>query len=184
MTGEEKIEVELTHTDEMMADELRAMLGVSRVRLTLGAFASLSLLRSPYVHGGEVTEEALATAMDLVRHEDMSPLEFHAELQREMDAAFRAFETIQPDNEPSGGKTSDILPFSPEWFADIIASACQSMPSITYKQAWRDVPMTMLTHLAVSTARRGGAITARPTDIKDALARFREMRRKETDNER
>lgn len=180
MTGEEKIEVQLVHTDEMMADELRAMLGMGRVRLTLGAFAALSLAGSPYVHGGAVTEEALETAMSLVDHDEMSPLEFHDALQRELDAAFRVFETIQPDPQDAPpGRTSEIIAFSPEWFSDLISSACQSMPSITYDQAWNEIPMAMICHLAVSTDRRSGAVTARAGNVKDALAKFREMRHKE-----
>lgn len=176
MDGSEKIEVNLIHTDEMMADELRAMLGMGRVRLTLGAFAELALAGSPYVHGGSVTEAALATAMTLVDHDEMPPLEFHEILQREVDAAFRPYETVQPDPETESCRTSEIRDYSPEWFSDIVANACQSMPSITYDQVWREVPMAMLTHLAVSTARRNGAITARTPDVRDAIRQFKQKR--------
>lgn len=179
MTGSEKITVADTHTDAMLADELRAMLGRGRVRLTLGALADLALARSPYLLGGEVSAEDAEAAYGCVPHADgMEPLEFHEAVQREMDTAFRVFEAIQPDAETSASpaKTSEIGLFSPEWFADLIAQACQSMPSLTYAQAWDEVPLAMMVHLAVATARRNGAVTARPHGVAEALRQFRAMR--------
>lgn len=177
MTGNEKITVEKTHTDEMVRDELKAMLGASKIHLTLGALASLAVLKSPYIYGGSVTENVLETAFGLVKHEEMSPLEFHEALQSEIDTAFRVFETIVPDHKESANdKTSEIETFSPEWFSDTIAQACQSMPSLTHKQVLWEMPLVFVFHLAISTARRNGAITRRPNDVKAAIREFKAMR--------
>lgn len=180
MLGNEKITVAKTHTDEMVRDELKAMLGVGQVHLTLGALASLVVLHSPYIYGGKVTEEALADAYGVVPHGNLGMLEFHEALQEALDTAFRAFELIVPDattdNKPS--KTSEIEIYSPEWFSDVISQACHAMPSLTYRQLMDETPLTLVFHLAVSTARRNGAITSRPNDVKEAIKQFNEMRNK------
>lgn len=176
MTGNEKITVEKTHTDQMVQDELKAMLGVGKVRLTLGAIASLKVLNSPYILGGKVTEVELENAYNIVQHDDIDPMTFHEALQAEIDTAFRAFDIIVPEPEKGSSKTSEIEIFSPEWFADIVSQACQSMPSITYQQIWGEIPLTMVFHLAVSTARRNGTVTRRPDSIKEAIKQFKAMR--------
>lgn len=180
MNGSEKIQVNKLHSDEMVCDELKAMLGVGKVHLTLGALASLAILKSPYLYGGKVGEEQLVEAYELVKHDDnLEPIEFHEELQKEIDTAWRAFEILVPDNEMKPQKTSEIETFSPEWFADVISQACQSMPSLTYGQILHQIPLTMILHLAVSTARRNGTLTVRPNDVHEALRQFREKRSKE-----
>lgn len=178
MNGNEKITVEKTHTDEMIADELKAMLGAGKVRITLGGLASLVVMKSPYVYGGKVTEKELEAAYRLIGHGNLGPMEFHEALQEELETAFRVFETIVPDDKPGNqSKTSEIGLYSPEWFADIISQTCQSMPSLTYRQLMDEIPLAMVFHLSVSACRRNGALTRRPDDVKEALKKFKEMRK-------
>lgn len=178
MTGNEQIEVNNLHTDEMVQNELKSMLGVGKVHLTLGALASLAILKSPYLYGGTATEQNLIDAYELVKHDEIDIAEFHTVLQDEIDTAFRAFEILVPDPKADSVKTSEIETFSPEWFADVISQACQSMPSLTYSQILYQIPLTMILHLAVSTARRNGALTERPHDVKEALKQLKQMREK------
>jgi len=178
MNGTEKLKIESTHTEAMIANELQRMLGVGKVRLTLGALASLALLKSPYLYGGEVSNDALESAYSVVKHDkDMSPLEFHKALQDDLDTGLRAFALIVPEAEQQQkGKTSEIETFSPEWFADVASQACLSMPSLTCHQVFWEAPLALISHLAVSTMRRNGAITERPRDINAALKAFRELK--------
>ena len=179
MDGSEKITVSKTHTDDMVRDELLAMMGVGRLHVTMGALASLVALRSPYVFGGEVSDSDLDAAMGVVPHGNLGRMEFHEAIQDALDTAFRVFETIVPDAKQSPGKTSEIECYSPEWFADMISQACQSMPSLTYKQIMDETPLTMVFHLAISTARKNGAITARPNDMKEAIKQFNALKKKD-----
>lgn len=174
--GSEKITVQKTHTDEMIRDELLAMIGVGRVHLTIGSLAALASLDSPYIRGGSVSEDQLDKAYSVVSHGELDRMAFHEELQRELDTAFRVFETILPDPKRSSEKGSEIATFSPEWFADMISQACQSMPSLTYRQLMDEIPLAMVFHLAVSSFRRNGATTGRPNDVGEALRQFKTMR--------
>ena len=180
MIGNEKITVEKTHTDDMVREELLAMLGVGSVNLTLGSLAWLVALHSPYIFGGKVTEEAIVGAYGVVSHGDLDMLNFHEALQEALDTAFRAFELIVPDaTDSKPSKSSEIEVYSPEWFADVISQACQAMPSLTYKQIMDETPLTMVFHLAISTARKNGAITARPNDMKEAIKQFNALKKKD-----
>jgi len=176
----EKITVEKLHTSAMLDEELKTMLGASEIKLTLGGLMSLVIVNSPYIYGGKVDEEALAKAFTFIEHGSLDIVTFHTALQNALDTAFRVFEIIEPDEDPTkrGGKTSEITDFSPEWFADIISQACQSMPSLTYHQILYETPLVTVFHLAVSTARRNGAITRRPDDTLAAIAQFRELQKR------
>lgn len=177
---ENKITVSKLHTAEMLDDELKTMLGASELKLTLGGLMSLVIINSPYVYGGKVDENSLAQAYGLIEHGDMDVVKFHEELQKSMDTAFRVFEILVPDDDPTAkkGKTSEIENFSPEWFSDIIAQACQSMPSLTYNQILYEIPLVSVYHLAMSTVRRNGGITARPNDMKSAIEQFKELQKR------
>ncbi len=177
---ENKITVSKLHTAEMLDDELKAMLGASDIKLTLGGLMSLVIINSPYVYGGKVDENSLAQAYALIEHGDMDAIKFHEALQKALDTAFRVFEILVPDDEPTTkkGKTSEITNFAPEWFSDIMSQASQSMPSLTYRQLLYETPLVAVFHLAMSTARRNGAITARPNDMKSAIEQFKELQKK------
>ena len=176
----QEIIVEKLHSDSMINHELELMLGLGEIKLTLGGLMSLAIVHSPYLYGGSMDEESLAKAYTLIEHGDMDIMKFHTELQNELDSAFRVFEIIVPDDDPTAkkGKTSEIGDWSPEWFSDIISQACQSMPSLTYHQILNDMPLVAVFHLAVSTARRNGARTERPNDVRDAIKQLKEMRNK------
>lgn len=179
------IEVRKLHSEEMIGDELKDMLGVGRLTLTLGMVESLWLVESPYIKGGKVEEQDLAKALELIPHGEMEPLEFHEALVQALETAFRAYEIIVPDDkdDKNQGKVSEIDTFYPEWLADTISSACSAMPSLTYHQIMWEVPVVLVFHLAVSTARRNGCITRRPDDLKEAvrLLRERNAKRRETE---
>lgn len=169
----EEIKVESLHTKAMIKQEMRDCLGDGKIFLTLGGLERLWLVDSPYLVGGELSEEALLQAMHIVRHvTDISPDEFHNELSTAIDTAFRAFELLKPEDEKEDEDNQD--PFSPEWMADVMGLACQSMPSITYDEILHVMPLAMTLHLAVATARRNGAETQRPIDYKAALRKMRE----------
>ena len=172
------IDVPSRHTDEMMARETEGMLGLSKVRLCLGHLMMLAHRRSPYVYGGKVEPEELSYAMELLGCGEMDPLEFHGEFLAELDAAFRPLELFEEDRkDDKEAKRSVIDAFSPEWLADAIRCACEAMPSITMEQALWTVPLVMIMHLGVSTARKNGAVTQRPVDFKEAMRIMRERRR-------
>ena len=77
------------------------------------------------------------------------------------------------------GRESDIPPFSPEWMADIISLAAQSLPSLTLRQALWETPLAMLVHLGLSTARRNGGITRRDLGAEEAIRQLLERRKAE-----
>lgn len=173
-----EIVVNKLHSDAMLESELRAMLGTGEIKLTLGGLMGLVLVKSPYVFGGKVDENSLLQAYTLIAHGDLDAVQFHNALQDELDTAFRVFELLVPDDDPTAkkGKTSEMETFSPEWFADIMSHACQAMPSLSYDQILGQIPLTMIFHLNLSTARRNGAITRRPDNIKEALNILKERR--------
>ena len=179
MDGKDKFDVKKLHSEGMVKAELRDMLGAGSLNVTLGMVESLWLLDSPYIVGGKVEEEDLFKAMELVPHGGMEPLAFHEALIGSLETAFRAYEIIVPDKDAKNDdKGSEIDTFSPEWLADTVSSACNAMPSLTYRQILWEVPVAMVFHLAISTARRNGCTTRRPDDMKEALRLLREHNRK------
>ena len=180
MKGGSHFEVPSKHTAEMIEREVRGMLGMSRVRVCLGHVMRLALAGSPYLYGGEVTEDALYEAMDIVGVSGMDPIEFHGELIAELDAAFRPNELYFGKHDDPQGEKSDIRAFSPEWCVDVIRSACMSCPSITLHEAYWETPFVTMMHLGVSTGRYNGATTRRPLDYKAA---FEAMRAESGQNE-
>lgn len=179
------ITVQKLHTDEMIKAEVRDMLGAGKILLTLGMVEGLWLVDSPYVKGGKVEPEDVERAMDVCCvDKDIDPVEFHKSLTEAIETACRPYEIIVPDKKkpenPDAvdvGNSSEVPTFSPEWVADTISMACQAMPSLTVRQILWETPFVMVTHLSVSTARRNGAITQRPNDMKDAIEKLRELNR-------
>lgn len=163
-----------------MDAEIRSMLMCGGLRLTLGQLEQLFLIRSPYVGEGvsALTADDVSAARSILGEKDseLSDVEFSERLVSELDTAFRAYEIIVPDAEAHGGRVSDIRVFSPEWLADTISQACAAMPSLTYGQVLWEMPLTLVLHLAVSTARRNGVITERRLGVEDALKQLRERR--------
>jgi hypothetical protein len=170
------IEVEDEHTDEMIAEEIRSCLCASKLKLTLGTVMSLALLKSPYLSGGEITVNDLHLAMQVIKS-DLSPADFNNAIQKELEVAWRVWEIIVPDATREGGRKSEIRMFSPEWMADIISGACRGL-NLTYQQALWEIPLVMMFHLTLSTSRQYGLITERPKGVREALAKFKEKRRK------
>lgn len=180
MDENEKITVKKLHTEAMVKQEMKEMLGAVEFKLTLGMVEGLWLIDSPYILGGDVTKDALERAMTVCNaKEDTDPLVFHKTLLTAIETAIRPYELIVPDPpKEEDGKKSEITIFSPEWLADTVSVACQAMPSLTVREILWEIPMTLVTHLAVSTARRNGAITRRPDDVKEALRIFKERQKK------
>jgi hypothetical protein len=178
----DEITVEKLHTTEMVKSEVRDMLCAGEILLTLGMVEGLWLVDSPYVKGGNVTETDIESAMKICCVENMEPLAFHKALSAAIDTACRPYEIIVPEKDDGGGKHSEVPTFSPEWFADQISMACQAMPSLTMQQILWETPFVFVTHLAVSTARRHGAITRRPDDIKAALKILKERKKNKREN--
>jgi len=168
-------EVENEHTEEMIEDEVKSCLGASKLKLTLGGVMSLALLHSPYVFGGEATDNDVKVAMSVIPS-DLQPLEFHAELQKEIKSAWRIWEIVVPEPLKSGGRKSEINLFSPEWMTDIITGACRGL-NVSYKEVLWEIPLAMLFHLSLSSSRQYGLITERPKGIKEALRLFKEWKR-------
>ena len=165
------------HTADMVNAELDAMMGAGRIRLCLGHLMQLARMHSPYIYGGKVTEMDLALAMSLWPHDtgnEPDPLQFHKDLIAEIDAAFRPLDLFDSSNHDDTGRKSDIRAFSPEWMADIMRAACQSMPSLGYREIMWEVPLTLVMHLGVAESRAQGATTSRPRDYKAAIRIMRE----------
>ena len=180
MSKDIEIYAEDKHTDDMVKAEVLAMLGADDFRLTLGAIETLWLIDSPYtsLEPCEVKPEDVIKAYKAINHGKLEPMEFHAALVSALETAWRAYEIVAPDPTARTGRRSEIRLFAPEWLADTMSQACAAMPSLTYNQVLWEMPLTLVLHLAVSTARRNGAITERPKGVEDALRQFREMRRK------
>ena len=163
--------------------EVESCLGFSRVRLTLGAVMELSLLQSPYILGGEVTDNDICAAMDSCYPNEDEPMprmpreEFHREFEGEIARAFGAYKLLDDTGLPKG-RESDTPVCSPEWACDIIGMATQSLPSLTWEDALWHMPLIALVHLGLATARRNGAITRRDLGADAAIAQLLEMRRK------
>lgn len=178
-SGDLKIKAASLHTDGMLADEIRSCLGASDLKLTVGALMSLALLRSPYVRGGGVSDGDLRRAMELVPHGGkMPPREFHDALLRELATAWRAWELIEPDGRTDSGKRSEIGLFSPEWLADLLVSVCGAAGA-TWREALWEMPAALVFHLQLARARQHGAITSRPKGIKEALAKLKQLKQQE-----
>lgn len=180
-----KIDAPSRHTGEMVRAELDAMMGFGRIRLCLGHLMQLARAKSPYVYGGQVSEMDLALAMSLWPHDagkKPDPVQFHRDLVAEMDAAFRPLELFDEAKKDDTGKRSDVRPFSPEWMADVMRSACQAMPSLGYREILWEVPLTLVMHLGVAEARANGAITCRPRDVKAALKMMREAMKRQAED--
>ena len=177
----------ITVTDEQgearIRREAESCLGFSRVRLTLGAVMELSLLQSPYILGGEVTDNDICAAMDACYPDESDPMpkmpreEFHRELEGEIERAFGAYKLLDDTGLPKG-RESDTPVCSPEWMCDIIGMAAQSLSGLTLKAALWEIPLATLIHLGLATARRNGAITRRDLGADEAIAKLLEMRRK------
>ncbi len=177
-----EIVVDSLHTEDMIKSETKQMLFGADSGLTLGMLMTLALEHSPYIYGGALDEGAIQYAYELSDKHLPMP-EFHTALMADLEAAWRAFEIIAPDTDlHPRGKTSKVEMCSPEWLADTIGNACQSMPSLGYRQVLWEVPLAMVTHLAMATARRNGTITERPADIKRALELLKTMKEKEQSN--
>lgn len=173
-----KITVEKTHTDSMVKAEVLAMLNEGAINLTLGMVARLWLIDSPYIKGGKVESEDVIKAAEIIPHGELDLLAFHNALIDALNTAWRAYEIIVPDDENKPTKVSEFDTFSPEWIADVIAGACHAMPSLTYNQILWEVPLTMILHLGVSTARSNGTLTRRPDDTVEALRQLRAINAK------
>lgn len=165
------------HSEADIANETKAMLGDGDITLTLGLLMRLHLAKSPYITGGQITDSDLDIARAIVPSRRLGPLEFHEALLKELATAWRAYGIISPSQElpTPRGRQSQVDLFSPEWLADTINMACAAMPSLTYRQILWEVPLTMVLHLAISTARRNGTITERPADIMAALKKMKEL---------
>lgn len=179
MKGGMHFEVPSKHTSEMIEREVRGLLGLSKVRVCLGHVMELAMDHSPYIFGGQVSEDALFGAMRRLGVSGMDPLEFHGELVAELDAAFRPNELYFGKQDEPKAERSDIRAFSPEWCVDVIRSACMACPSITLHDAYWEIPLVSLMHLGVSFGRYNGATTRRPLDYKAA---FEMMRRHNEEN--
>ena len=178
MESEITIKVPSKHTEAMIRAEIDSMLGFSPFRLCLGHVMLLAESKSPYIFGGEVSSEDIAAAQSVLGT-DLPADAFHNAMIAELDAAFRALELFDDaDEKDDGHKKSDVRPWTPEWLADSLRSACQAVPSIGLQEAIWSIPLTMMMHLGVAEARAQGSVTRRPADIKAALAAFKEMRKR------
>lgn len=187
MEGNEKITVNKLHTDEMVKQEMKEMLGASDFYVTLGMVEGLWVIDSPYITGGDVTEDDLKRAMTVCCAEGVSdPVAWHKSLVNAIETAIRPYETIVPEAKPETGVPkveSEVPIFSPEWLADTLNCATDAMPSLTLHELLWEVPMTLVSHLAVSTARRNGATTRRPDDVSEAIKIFKERKKANKENE-
>ena len=178
------IDVPSRHTDDMIRHETDAMMGFGPVKLCLGHAMQLAQADSPYIYGGDVSEADVLLAMGVLGVTDMDMRKFHDALNAEMEAAFRPYELLDDDDKPGNDdKSSDIRIFGPEWLSDIIRCACEAVPSITLHDALWSVPLCMMMHLNISIARKNGATTRRPVDMKAAMRLLRERNRRKKKHE-
>ena len=171
-----KIEVE--STDNTIQEELKACLGIDELILTLGGVLLLIQTKSPYIYGGKVNKDDIATAQRLLDAEHQEPLSFHNALLKALDTAFGIYAIAEDDNSNNTGRKSKIEFGSPEWAADIIAMATQSLPSLTLDEILWTVPFALLIHLQLATSRRNGLITSRDGGVMEALAELKKLREK------
>jgi len=178
MTTDRTLKTGSRHSEKDIDDELAAMMGDDPLELTLGHVVRLYQIRSPYVMGGAVTQYDMDMARGIVPAPGKwSYNHFHDELIMSIGTAWRAFEIVadSQDMAPKGRQPKVDL-FSPEWLADTVAAATQSLPSLTWHGALWELPLAAVLHLALSTYRRNGGITERPADIQAALNQLKELK--------
>ncbi len=155
------------HTAEQLSGELDQMLSMASPVVCLGHIMALRRANSPYIIGGDVTEDHVLEAADILDMPKHTVEEFHRRISKALATCWRIFEII-PTTPDQG--TRDYAPLSPEWLADIIAGVCHVMPSATYEEILWKLPFAAVAHLIAASYRAIGKHTSRPFDIKAALA--------------
>ena len=169
------------HSPEMIADELVFCIDIKPM-ITLAGFMRLTLMKSPYVKGGEITEDDRNRALEAVRNPDkLEGCKFDAALCGELAAISRVFDIIIRD--PKAKSASQIESFGPEWLADFMTSVADAMPSMTPDVMLHKTSMVMLAHLAAASHRKNGGVTRRPIDMDDAYRQLEELNKEFDDNE-
>lgn len=158
------IEIPSLHTPEMIREEMEAMLDESpeRPRLTMGALLRLWLTGSPFIHGGDISEDDLCVAQGILGGGWPA-----SEIVLELSCALRALEII-PRTQGDGASASNAG-ICPEWACDIYAAACQVSPSMSWEAFLHRLPLALLFHLVAASVRQNGGRTARPADWTAAL---------------
>lgn len=153
------IEIPSLHTPEMIREEMEGITGrpQDRPRLTMGAFLRLWLDGSPFIHGGEISEEDL-----LVAQGALGAIWSADQILQELACACRALEIIPGTQETaSGGSYTGICP---EWVCDIYSAVCQVSPSTSWEEFLNRMPLVLVFHLVAACSRHNGNKTARPSD--------------------
>ena len=155
------------HTEEQLSCELDQMLSLASPVVCLGHIMALRHVNSPYITGGDVTEDHVLEAADILDMPKYAVEDAHRRISKALATCWRIFEIIPT---PPDQGTQDYKPLSPEWLADIIAGVCHIMPSATYEEILWKLPFAAVAHLIAASYRAIGKHTSRPFDIKAALA--------------
>ncbi len=140
------------------------MLGESQERphLTMGALLRLWLAESPFIYGGEISEEDLFVAQGILgRNWSIS------EIILELSCACRALEIIQGTQGDSS--IASYTGVCPEWACDIYTAVCQVSPSVSWDAFLNRFPLALTFHLVAASVRQKGSKTARPANWSAAL---------------
>ena len=160
--------VDDVHTPEMIDHELMLCISDMKPMVTLANFLDLCQARSPFVFGGEITDEDRQFAFCVVNNPfNLKGGKFDAALRMELAAISRAFEIIVPEKQ--AGPASQIPPYGPEWMTNLMAAAADAIPSLTVPVMLRKMSMVMLVHLVAASHRKNGGRTKRPTNAEAAF---------------
>lgn len=171
---DDKIKVEGLHSEAQIMAEVQSCIKDAPLFICLGHVMRLASVKSPYIYGGTIEPYDTEVAAYIMMYDCKDLQQFHEDFSKELETAFRPYGIVEGKAEETA-EHSEIEVFSPEWMADLIGLASQSL-SMTYDDALWKIPMTMMAHLALATARRHGLITKRPMDVKAALKALKEKK--------
>lgn len=169
------VRLESLHTPAMIRRELLALGGIpvdpvsgdacaAALALTAGALLRLLLDDSPFLSGGDVFQDDLDRAREILELPDLSA----DEVVEALATAFRPLECIQPLDSKEA-HTLDYEGLCPEWFADLYAAVCRSAPATSWNDFLNEMPLATAAHLAAAAHRSNGGHTMRPFDFARTL---------------
>ena len=165
--------IEDVHTKDMIESELMYCIGDKGSMLTLARFMHLCRKKSPYIHGGVVSDKDRVVAKIITNQMTLADSSFDAMITDELAAVSRAFEIVE--TEKNTGQKSIIPPYGPEWLADFMTAVADAMPSLTPDAMLHKTPMVLLIHLAAASHRKNGGVTKRPENVEEAYRKLMEL---------
>lgn len=161
MSLPKEIQIPSLHSDSMIRDEARAMLGKTDFFITAGGVMELWLIGSPFLSGDidALTAQDLRAARVVLNAPHLQP----ETLINALNTAFRPFEIIEAKPNPRHAKSADYSGICPEWLADLYLAVADHT-GISYNDFLHKIPFCAIAHIYAAAHRYNGGTTARPLD--------------------